>query len=364
MSQINFMPWVKLDHAIVLGPTEFAPWSIARVEVEADVRNFVDRCFARYVMNDGTPMSDVTVAVLNGDPTMDLTDEQRRVIQRSVDVMAFAAVTEQLRTAVCTDHGGLGVSNSERFQLVTQRLGNLDDYISVVSGGYQHGWRINDVHFCLPWCAGSSFVTIENDIAVPLSAFVHDASVLGERLGRALEWFRLAHTGNEDTSELSRIVMMATAYEILLDPDDEKRKGICKAIDRFTAQNGLRTAPVRIGGEQLTLTMPAVWFDEFYRLRNAIVHGDSLHPDALRYQLATRPLSHRVVGTLVLWEVVMWLLYERGDVGQGAYGTAKLFSKFAGEDEPESEFVRYVASSTLGIDRVHRAFGWQQDVDQ
>jgi len=96
MSQINFMPWVRLDHTIALGPTEFAPWSTVRVQVDADVRNFVDRCFARYVMNDGTPMSDVTVAVLNEDPTMDLTDEQRRVIQRSVDVMAFAAVTEQL----------------------------------------------------------------------------------------------------------------------------------------------------------------------------------------------------------------------------------------------------------------------------
>jgi len=269
-----------------------------------------------------------------------------------------------LRTAVSSDHGGLGVSNSERFELVTQRLGNLDDYITVVSGGYQHVWGINDVHFCLPWCAGSSFVSIENDIAVPLSTFVHDASVLGERLGRALEWFRLAYTGNADTSELSRIVMLATAYEILLDPDDQKRKGICKEIDRLTAQNGLRTTPVRIGSEQFTLTMPAAWFNEFYKLRNAIVHGDSVQLDTLQYQLAARPLSHRVVGSLVLWEVVMWLLYERNDIGQHAYDTARLFSKFAGEGEPESAFVRYVASSTLGIDRVHRAFGWQQDVDQ
>jgi hypothetical protein len=308
-------------------------------------------------------MTDIAVAYLNGELLADLEENKRQVIRKSVDVLTFGAVTEQLRTAIGSDFGGFGVSNSERFQLITQGLGNLEDYVNVVSGGMQQVSGIDDVHFCIPWCAGSDFYRLDDDFVVPLSALVHDASSLGERLGRALEWFRLAHTGNDETSEFSRVVMMATAYEILLDPDDQKREGICTAINDLTAQREVRTERVTIGRKVFDLSAPAVWFDHFYRLRNQIVHGDQVELDQLRYAGVSPRLTHRMVAALVLWELVAWYLFARGDVAEGSYKLAKSFSQVTGKDEPEPEFVRYVASNSLGITDMHKALGWYEETD-
>src|SRR5438045_2557564 len=129
MPQINFLPWAKLRRAITLGPVHVQPWADLRDDLPADVRAFLDRYFARYVTNDGQPMQDIAIAFLGDNPLTHLTMEQRAVIQRSIDALTFSVVTSQLLTIVRTGNASFGVSNSERFQLVTQLFEGLQPYI-------------------------------------------------------------------------------------------------------------------------------------------------------------------------------------------------------------------------------------------
>jgi Apea-like HEPN len=367
MSQINFMPWAKLGGPTTLGSVRLVPWMQLRAGIPADVRAFLDRYFARYVTNDGQPMQDIPIAYVGNDPLAELTPEQRSVIQRAIDVLTFSAVTSQLLRIIRSGNSSFGVPNSERFQLVTQRFKDFEPYIAVKSGGVMHAWGINDIHFCMPWCVGSDFYHVDDEVLVSIAQYVQEPTPAAHRIARAFEWFRLAHTGNDDTSELSRVIMMATAFEILLEPADpyQKRKSMTRALHNIVAQKGVKVTRVRIGNEDHDLCAPAVWLDGFYRLRNKIVHGDQVVIDDLRYPGTNLPgLSQRIVAAVVMWEVVMWHLFDAGLVAKGSYKLAKMYANFAAEDEPDSEFVRYVAAGNLGIKNVHAALRWRDEEEE
>ena len=160
---------------------------------------------------------------------------------------------------------------------------------------------------------------------------------------------------------------MATAFEILLEPTDpyRKRKVMTRALHDIVAQKAIKITTVRIGNEDHQLCAPAAWLDSFYRLRNKIVHGDLVVPDDLRYPIKGLPgLSQRIVAALVIWEVVAWQLFEAGLIATGSYELAKLYANFAKKNEPDSEFVRYVAASSLGIKDVHVALGWRDNEEE
>lgn len=229
---MNFLPWAKLDRRLILGPVHIVPWDQMRSTLQTDVMQFLDRYFSRYVMNDGRPVDDLAIAYLGEDPIAHLSADDRAVIQRSVDALVFGTVTRQIRSRIRSGNAGFGVPHSERFQLMTQMFEDFGDGIVVQSGGVSHWWTINDIHFCIPWCVGGDFYDTNDEVMTAVAAFVHEPSAIANRVARAIEWFRLAHTGNDDTSELSRVIMMATAFEILLEPNDpfQKRKLMTQAV--------------------------------------------------------------------------------------------------------------------------------------
>lgn len=119
---------------------------------------------------------------------------------------------------------------------------------------------------------------------------------------------------------------------------------------------------MRLGNEDITVGAPSFWLGGFYRLRNKIVHGEKVTREDLLYQIDdVRTLSQRNVAAMVFWEVVTWYLFEARRVVTGSYDMAKQFSNFAGQNEPDEAFVRYVAAGSLGIQDVHRALGWREE---
>jgi hypothetical protein len=79
---------------------------------------------------------------------------------------------------------------------------------------------------------------------------------------RAMEWFNRSYSHYGRGVDLSEAVLnLHTAFEALLRPEDEER-GV---------KTQIKTALLNILGHSKEL---GLWFDEFWKLRNSIVHGD------------------------------------------------------------------------------------------
>jgi hypothetical protein len=87
---------------------------------------------------------------------------------------------------------------------------------------------------------------------------------------RAMEWFNRSYSHYGRGVDLSEAVLnVHTAFEALLRPEDEER-GVKAQI---------KTALLNILGHSKEL---GLWFDEFWKLRNSIVHGD-ITPEPFLY---------------------------------------------------------------------------------
>jgi len=96
-------------------------------------------------------------------------------------------------------------------------------------------------------------------------------------------------------SEFSKIVMMLTAFEMLLDlPQNEKRcnfrRQICNLVDPLLDE----------------------WAKEFHDLRSAIVHGGLIKVDRLWYKSDKNNKSHLQIADRVFRVVVKRKLCEKG----------------------------------------------------
>jgi hypothetical protein len=234
MSELHFLPWAEIDSTLQVGPVTITPWLEARKLLAQDLREYLDSYLSRHVRNDGSSVKNINVLGLaDGDLLADAPPEQATMFRRAVDILIFATVVPSILTNVATENESPGVPNSERFQLITQRFQRTQPYVSVVSGGTMHVWGIKKIHFCMPWHVGTSLYRRNLSMIDAMGALLHEPpSESATRLFRALEWFRLAHTGSDETSHLSRAVMLATVFEILLEPCDrrEQRLGMTGTI--------------------------------------------------------------------------------------------------------------------------------------
>lgn len=362
MPQVHFLPWAGLDRPLKVGRVTIEPWLSVRSRLQKQAIAFLDPYFARYVKNDGAAVSDIALVFSGNDAVADISSQQRQLLRRAVDALAFASILAHLRVIVRTQNTSFGVPNSERFQLITQNFAPGQYSVAVLSGGVTHAWTLSAIHFCIPWCVGGSMDQVDEDLLKALGLILNRrrGAALRERLFRALEWFRLAHTGSDDTDSTSRLVMMATAFEVLLEPPNpfQKRSAMGEALTVLTERPNLKTKTVKIAKKTYKFNAPAVWLDKFYQIRNSIVHGDRVRQQSLRYAVSGRPwLTHLHVADLVMWEIVVWELVTVKLLGQNALHLAKVFAKF-GSGKPTSELIRQITASNLDIDAMHQDLSW------
>ncbi len=365
MAEVHFLPWALIKKPLSIGPVTIAPWKDIRGNVRVAERQFLNNYFARHITHDGRPVEDISIAMIDSDPLAELSPKQRAIIRRAIDALTFASIIPDLRTILSTANTSIGVPNSERFQLVTQMFKDTQPFVAISSGGTRHTWGINEIHFCTSWHAGSSHYRTDENLLTGLGKLLKGSrgAMFRERVFRAIEWFRLAHSGNDETSDQSRVVMMATAFEVLLEPADrfQKRLLMTQALHDLTARDNLKRKTLAISNKTITVNAVAAWLDRFYRLRNDIVHGSRITPTQLAYPVLGRPwLTHLRVAALVLWEAISWELANERLVGKKARDHANWLSRQFGKPRAEDSFVRKVMASMMGIntDEYHDDLGW------
>lgn len=355
------MPWAGLRTSITLGPVTFWPYSSEAERKISDptLRGYLNRYLESYVDNKGKSVDTITVCSHRENDFRTLSDSEHRELRNCADALIFSVIAPQSRNAVCAKNRSVGPPSSDAFELVTQNFQQDNDYIHVKAGSLTSaGWKIGEITFSRPWTMGGSFGTPNEDLTTAFSKcfFAEFPIDIRERLFRSLEWFRLAHTESENISGLSRVVMMATGFEVLLKfPTDGKRKYFVQYMeDNISSDAFERGKRVNHKGKSFGMSLAACWAWDFYELRSKIVHGDQIPYSELIFK---DWITHLIVSDLVFLECVKRELFKNRCIGQNVYSCVERISKLMVEEEKD-DLTDALARLFLGFKEVHETLGW------
>lgn len=352
--EITIMPWAGISGPLEIGAVTIWPASELETRItDHQLRKHLQTYFSSFVDNRRKPVDTILVCSQGAIECRQLTDQERDDIRYAVDALIFATIAPATAAAVeNADQRWLTPPSTDRYELKTLYFMPGIPEISIRAGNILHGgWKLGEVKFERPWITGGSFAIPDRSLLDALGRVLSDATprAFRQRVRRALEWFRLAHTDTEQISPYSKVVMMTTAFEILLEvPQNNKRAEFTSRLHDLCAT---QETPVATRNGK-AFSMVSWWAWEFYNLRNKIVHGDSITLDSLVDQPSDgidSGLPHLTIADLMMLESLTKKLAEHN-----------CFHRDADEPEEDGQLQHEVVIALMMADlrRTHRAIGW------
>lgn len=358
---IAYMPWANLKEEFSVGPVSFWPFYEKADErvPDAKVRSDLTRFFETFVDYVGKPVRTV-VACSCGDVSFRrFSDEERGAISAAVDCLAFAAITTGVKGAVCANNCSMAPPSADRFDLCARWIWPIQDGVVIRTENSTNIWSDGKYKITRPVSLGGSLASTYGSLLQGLSGVFAPPfpNEVRERLFRSLEWFRFAHTESTSVSWLHKVVMMATAYEILLHfPESGKRRYFIGEVNTKLRLSNSYMGTLRDGQRgTFPVCKAAEWAGQFYKLRNDITHGDTVSSDSLRYK---DWVTHLIVADLVMLEWVKRLLYEHGCVGDRLRKNVARFAPCVSGEVEVLEATLLPSFHGLDFECVHEALGW------
>lgn len=364
------MPWAEpIKKELQIGPVRLWPFANkAENKIkEPSVREYLNRYFKLYVDHKGDPVDAVIICSHGDIDFRPLNEQEHKELRNAVDSLIFSIIAPKAATAVCMNNNFKGPPSSEVFQCFTQEFQPGSEVIRIKAGTNWWSWRIDEITFQKPWSAGGSGGTPDRELIEGFNK-VFDHSFpkdIRERIFSSLEWFRLAHVESDEVSQLSKLIMMSTAFEILLHfpefPKEGKKGYFSKCVDKKLASDEFkRDFRINNKGTKFTFSLAGCWAWDFYELRNRIVHGGSIPNKDFIYR---DWITHLIVADLIFLECIKRELYQHGCIGEHVRDLALKLSE-KNKDEDISELTKKIVPMSilgLGFDEVHRALGWLDD---
>lgn len=368
--QVWFMPWAGLRERLEVGPITFWPLSRLTAEQVPDeaLRSHLDSYFRCYVDHGGKPVDTITVCAHGPLDFRPLTSAEQGELHAAVDALVFSVIAPATHTGVCMENNSMAPPSAERYQLVGQNFTPGNDHIAVQAGNTLiGGFKIGEISFPRPWSVGGPFGKVDPKLITAFARLFEPQHPIEakNRLFRSLQWFRMAHIESDEVSELSRIIMMATGFEILLNvPQVPDKSGwIADEVERrCDRRDSLRETRKDNKGRDPVRTKIGWWAWDFYKLRNRIVHGDEIQLKDLLYPTPNMNwITQRIVADLVFWECIIHELFALGcldeDVNQRVARMEQFLESPAG-DSDRAEAEKAVLDIFMGLSQIHLALGW------
>lgn len=275
------------------------------------------------------PLKDIGVVGIGADDLRAYTPSEMRDIIEFRTVFFLACLSSN--TLRHGPNAGSWAITAENFSLLVQQFSLESPYIAESSGIIinitRMGYKIGEVTFPAP-----------SYVPQPLT-FDWDAELVGamawlrrrhrrayRRIVRAAAVFLESYYNTPSLDLAPRVLLQVSAFEILLDlPDKESRKVFKDSVERLCNNPKERRYRHKFEawGKLMsdTRTLKGIWADRFYTLRNALIHGDTVHP--ARYVF--RGVQHQlVIAPLVFVLCVKRLIME---LGAGAKGSPAFFER-------------------------------------
>jgi hypothetical protein len=365
--QVSFMPWAGIQQTIQVGPVTFWPFQLQVTERVADtrIREYLEKYFRCYVNHQGKPVNSVTICSHGAVNFRQLIPSEAGEVRAAVDALLFSVICPAIKNAVLVNNISMLPPSVDKYQLFTQNFHSDANWITVRTGNVlSAGWKIGEISFPQPWTVGNSFESPDPELLNSFSK-VFDLGFPAEqrqRFQRSLEWFRLAHVESDEVSPLSKVVMMVTAFEILLDVPDQpnKKEWIANRLDKLCKSPNTILEHRQIRGQTVTHSKMGWWAFDFYNLRNKVVHGDPVGTQELRYSGSSRVwLTHLIVADLVFWECLTRELYAHRCIGDSVKEfSAKLDKMFPNKPANTAKTDLLASLAGFGFAQIHKALGW------
>lgn len=271
-----------------------------------EVRQKVERLCALYVNSELKRLDFCLLAVIDGNYSLaPLTDEQVKDVYRYGLALFFCSVIYNNSWGTCT---------SENFLLIRQNFNLIDDEISYTTGSIRPVTNLQDInriHFIKPDFIESRVVPYRVDLRLFVAfANMIDAHNPDEYIFSVLEWIYYSYINFENITHESRIVMLATGFEIFFrlkrgakaEKFAERLETLLKVDERVVFDKKTETSITGLPrtqrtdangkvraygkgpkeGQPFEYTMYGWWARDFYGLRSKIVHEGTVTAEALK----------------------------------------------------------------------------------
>jgi hypothetical protein len=350
-----FMPWANVKDDLTIGPFNVWPWNKSRVSDSA-IADHLDKYFKTHVDHYGRRVSSITM--LSADDTFaPVSGRQMDNARLAVDCLLLAEVYPDVKAAVQNDDRSMAPPTADRYQLVTQRFVPGDSSFAVNVGGSVHAGEIGKLRVTCPWDQGGNSFPNDELLQGLSGLFARKAKAADrQRIARSLEWFRHAHTSGDGSSALTKVVMMATAFEILFSlPRHQKTAAfiseVRRRLDRAKTRTKTDTDSI---GKARTYSLPGWWADDFYDLRSRVVHGDAIKASRMKYK---GWLTHLIVADVVFGQCLWSELYDLKLVGKDTRKLSKQYDRLC-PGQPKGWNEQRLKDWLNGDTKTHERLGW------
>lgn len=309
---VTFLPWLKLQDSIELQDVFFWPFpnGQGQIKLGRDLASQLKRMFRGYRDPEGKPIEELTIISFKDDLFRYLSGEEARKISTTIRLLAFSVMAEN-------EYYGQGnYFNSSHFQHFHQRFRLGNKYIAPHTrrrdgltwhGGYKHG----ELKFSMPLQTSTrQMVKPNTQLLQSLVELLEQESSDADAVRQSIDWFFPSNSDMDSMSWQIELVMMASAFEALFQIQDVRGKKDA-LMERLPAAftGRLRQEVGRVGtdGQEATRSWKAWWIDEFYWLRNKVVHGGTINTSRMVWKVD----EHMAIAAMILAISVKLRLNEK-----------------------------------------------------
>lgn len=317
--QISFLPWAEIKKEIKIGSVCFTPWNIfSKTKINDDnIRRYLERFFGRFRDHHGNTVNTITIVHGVDDVFSELNQEKDYLLRSYVDILILSTIGPLVRTILSTGNPSIGSPCSEHFQMNTLNFIPGEDSIKIPAGNMLHIEPIQEMTFSMPFEANGPCYVDEN-IIEDFNNFLQrkKSKEYKERIFRSLEWFKHSNSGGSNISPWAKIVMMATAFEILFDIRRwRKKEDFARKIDKIVATSRFKRSKRTEGKKKYYFSRAGCWAWDFYNLRNNIVHGDIVDINDTIYK---GQITHLRIADLIFYACIRKII-GRNDIDEEFY---------------------------------------------
>lgn len=191
-------------------------------------------------------------------------------------------------------NAGHYMHTAENFSLVTQNFQLAGDYLSETSGMLvtvtNMGLKLGEVEFTTPTHVPRPLqFSYETDLMKLLWRLRRRNRQLYRRILNAVSVFIESYYNTPSVDIRARVLLQATAFEVLLDlPDTGQRREFKNLVEQLCGTPGERKYRYKFEAHSKRVaesrTLKAMWADRFYTLRNHIIHGKRIRNGEYRFR--------------------------------------------------------------------------------
>ena len=157
--------------------------------------------------------------------------------------------------------------------------------------------------------------------------------------------------------------MMATAYEIFFNMHDSHSKTdiLRKKINDLFLDEGIKTEVRKErNGKGIKLNLAGWWANDFYNLRNKIVHGDEVELKDLKYR---DKISYIDVADLLLWKSIILKSYDKCFIEKEKIDNEnkimKILNDICPNDNTDQSIInRKISNLRYDFESIYKAISW------